>query len=223
MQEMTFLNWDQPLLTKIVKHLLSLKGDVVDKIVIVPTVQSGRQLRKALAEAGMGLTPRVVTPEILLPTRNPGTRAADFAAWTDVLLNLNLDDARGLFPKDPPAGVIHSFRWAFNVAKQLGELQQTLRDNGKTFQEISRRSIESERWADLAKLGERVTKTQRNWRIKHNDADALETIPANKQLSIAGVCHISPLAIVRLKHLLDSHVSIEIIVHAPQCHQLHFD
>ena len=62
MQEMTFLNWDQPLLTKIVKHLLSLKGDVVDKIVIVPTVQSGRQLRKALAEAGMGLTPRVVTP-----------------------------------------------------------------------------------------------------------------------------------------------------------------
>jgi ATP-dependent helicase/nuclease subunit B len=223
MPEMTFLNWDQPLLTKLVKHLLALQGDVVDKIVIVPTVQSGRQLRKALAEAGVGLSPRVVTPDILLPTRNPGTRAADFAAWTDVLLDLDLDDTRGLFPKDPPAGVIHSFRWAFNVAKQLSELQQTLRDNGKTFQEISRRSIESERWADLAKLGERVTKTQRKWRIKHNDADALETIPADKQLIIAGVCDISPLAIARLENLLESNISIEIVVHAPESHRPHFD
>lgn len=223
MQEITFLNWDQPLLTKLVTHLLTLGDDVVNKIVIVPTVQSGRQLRKALAEAGIALTPRVVTPEILLPTRAPGTRAATLTAWTQVLLDLDLEDARGLFPKDPPPGVIHSFRWAFNVAKQLSELQQTLRDNGKTFQEISRRSIESERWADLAKLDDRVTKTLRKWRIKNTNE--LEPIPTDKQLIIAGVCDISPLAITRLENLLenDTPTKIQIIIHAPETHRPHFD
>ncbi|MGJ8656534.1 MAG: PD-(D/E)XK nuclease family protein [Akkermansiaceae bacterium] len=223
MQEITFLNWDQPLLTKLVKHLRALKDDVVNKIVIVPTVQSGRQLRKALAEAGINLTPRVVTPDILLPTRDPGTRAAALTAWTQVLLELDLDDARGLFPKDPPPGVIHSFRWAFNVAKQLSELQQTLRDNGKTFQEISRRSIESQRWADLATLDDRVTKTLRKWRIQPNDQLPLEPIPSDKQLIIAGVPDISPLAIARLENLLENNTPIEIIIHAPETHRPHFD
>ena len=221
MQQITFLNWDQPLLTKLIPHLLSLKEDIVDKIVIVPTIQSGRQLRKALAEAGVGLSPRVVTPEILLPTRNPGTRAAALTAWTNTLLNLDLDHARGLFPKDPPPGVIHSFRWAFNVAKQLSELQQTLRDNGKTFQEISRRSIESERWADLAKLDTAVTKTLRKWHISNKDEP--ETIPPDKQLIIAGVCDLSPLAISRLENLLESNTPIEVIIHAPENHRPHFD
>ena len=32
MPEMTFLNWDQPLLTKLVQHLLALKDEVVDKL-----------------------------------------------------------------------------------------------------------------------------------------------------------------------------------------------
>ena len=223
MPEMTFLNWDKPLLTKLVKHLLTLKSDVVNKIVIVPTVQSGRQLRKALAEAGVGLSPRVVTPEILLPKRNSGARAAELNAWTHVLLSLDLNDARGLFPKDPPAGVIHSFRWAFNVAKQLTELQQTLRDNGKTFQEISRRSIESERWENLAMLDDRVTKTLRKWNVKPSDSIDLETIPADKQLIIAGVCDISPLAISRLENLLESGISVEIIIHAPESYRPHFD
>ncbi len=221
MQEITFLDWDQPLLTKLVNHLLSLKDEVVDKIVIVPTVQSGRQLRKALAEAGVGLSPRVVTPEILLPKRNTGIRAAQLTAWIDVLLKLDLDDARGLFPKDPPAGVIHSFRWAFDVAKQLSELQQTLHDNGKTFQEISRRSIESERWADLGMLEKNVTQTLRKWRLKHTEE--LDEIPADKQLIIAGVCDISPLSISRLENLLESNISVEVIIHAPENLRSHFD
>lgn len=221
MQEITFLNWDQPLLTKLINHLLALGDDVVNKIVIVPTVQSGRQLRKALAEASIGLSPRVVTPEILLPLRNSGNRAATLTAWTHTLLELDLEDTRGLFPKDPPEGVIHSFRWAFNVAKQLSELQQTLLDNGKTFQEISHRSIESERWKDLAKLDQRVTKTLRKWRI--NQSQQIEPIPTDKQIIIAGVCDISPLAITRLENLLENNTPIEIIIHAPETHRTHFD
>lgn len=223
MPEITLLDWDQPLLTKLVKHLLSLPGDeIVNKIVIVPTVQSGRQLRKALAEAGVGLAPSVATPDILLPNRDSAARAGALAAWSDVLLNLDLEDARGLFPKDPPTGVIHSFRWAFNVAKQLSELQQTLRDNGKTFQEISRRSIESQRWADLAMLEKRATKTLSKWRISHDDT-AFENIQPDKHLIIAGVCDLSSLAISRLEKLLESNISIDVLVHAPEKHRPHFD
>jgi len=59
----------------------------VDHIVIVPTAQSGRQLRKALAETGIGLTPKVTTPEILRSDNkgNPGFRAATLTAWTEAL------------------------------------------------------------------------------------------------------------------------------------------
>jgi len=219
MIETTFLNWDKPLLTKLIPHLLQSAENLAESIIIVPTVQSGRRLRKALAEAGISLAPRVSTPEILLPDNNAGTRCATFTAWVKVLLDLELDKARGLFPKDPPTGVIHSFRWAFNVAKQLCELQQTLQQNGKTFQEISRISQESERWNNLAMLDSKVTTLLQKWQLQAPSNKTPSKIPTEKKIIIAGVCDLSARAIQQL----ENHTKIEIIIHAPENHREHFD
>ncbi len=224
MQNLTFLNWDQPLLNPLVDHLRALGDDIVDYIVIVPTVQSGRQLRKALAEAGIGLAPRVASPDILAPIKNAGSRAAALIAWTSALTQLDLADTPFLFPTEPPEGVANSFRWAFNVGRQLSELQRTLLESGKTFQDISRMSMESERWQDLAKLDAEVKKNLRSWRV--NTAAEYEPISTKsnpKKLIIAGVCDLSPQAVHRLKQLTEAATPIEIIIHAPEHLRCHFD
>ena len=107
MQTMTFLNWDQPLINPLINHLLALGDDLVNHVVIVPTAQSGRQLRKALAQSEVTLAPRVSTPEILHSSSQnaAGFRAATLTAWTEALMKLDLSEAQFLFPSEPPEGV----------------------------------------------------------------------------------------------------------------------
>ena len=226
MQQMTFLNWDQPLLHPLVNHLLALGDKLVDHIVIVPTAQSGRQLRKALAETGIGLTPKVATPEILRSDNkgNPGFRAAMLTAWTEALTQIDLTETPSLFPTEPPEGVANSFRWAFNVGKQLSDLQCSLQDNDKSFLDISRMSMEPERWQDLVKLEGMVKKRLRNWRVQIDESYQPISTPSNpKKLIIAGVCDLSPQATKQLEELLQNNTSVEIIVHAPEHLRCHFD
>ena len=226
MQTITFLNWDKPLINPLVDHLLALGDDLVNHVIIVPTAQSSRQLRKALAHAELSLAPRVTTPEILNPIHRKasGFRAAKLTAWTEALMGLNLSDAQSLFPSEPPEGVSNGFRWAFNVGKQLSELEQSLHESGKSFLDISRLSMEPERWQDLTKIGREVKKSLRSWNIQiQNEYQPISTKQHHKKIIVAGVCDLSPQATERLNQLINSNTSVEIVVHAPEHLRCHFD
>lgn len=164
-----FLPWDRPLPAQAAAWLarewtgagpLDLSGVQV----IVPTRQSGRRLREALAEhaAARGsavLAPRVVLPEDLV-TPAAGASGAPAAsrlesqlAWAGVLRGIDLEEFRAVFPVDPPT---RNFGWAARLAGQLQRLQAALGENGLRMRDVPMRAgaglPETERWAQLAEL-----------------------------------------------------------------------
>ncbi len=138
-----------------------------DVLVVVPTRQSGRRLREALAELAATrnsavLAPRVVLPEDLLvpPEGSQDLRVASRLeaqlAWVRVLREAELEEFRAVFPLDPPA---RNFAWANRLATQLQRLQVTLGENGLRLGGVVRRADaglpEKERWQQLAVLEKR--------------------------------------------------------------------
>lgn len=138
--------------------------DLGDWLVVVPTRQSGRRLREALAEhaAARGsavLAPRVVLPEDLLATPagvKTASRLESRLAWSGVLREADLEEFRAVFPVDPPA---RNFAWASRLAEQLLHLQATLAENGLRLGDVAGRAGKSlpepERWDQLAGLERR--------------------------------------------------------------------
>lgn len=167
------LPWDRPLLAQAVAWLArewNGRGalDLSSLLVVVPTRQSGRRLREALAEhaAARGsavFAPRVVLPEdLLVPENDPrerqvASRLEAQLAWARVLSRIDLDDFRAVFPLDPPD---RNFSWASRLGAQLQRLQATLAENGLRLGDVVRRAGEGlpevERWRQLAALEQRL-------------------------------------------------------------------
>lgn len=167
-----FLPWDRPLPAQAAAWLAqdwtgSGPLDLSAVLVIVPTRQSGRRLREALAEHAATrnsavLAPRVVLPEDLLAPAEgaPATPMASSLetqlAWAEVLRAAEPEEFRGVFPVDPPA---RHFAWAARLAAQLQRLQATLGENGLRLRDVVRRAgdglPEIERWTQLAELERR--------------------------------------------------------------------
>jgi len=164
-----FIGWDRPLLAGVVAYLTEgWTGEAVldlsDRMVVVPTRQSGRRLREALAErasvCGSGVfPPRVLTPEAFLTEVRPDGRPVatvveSLMVWASVLGAVTLDEFPSLFPQVPPRA---DFPWAVRVAEGWQEVRQTLGEGGLTMAEVAARLTadghpESGRWRDLARL-----------------------------------------------------------------------
>lgn len=162
-----FLTWDRPLLPQAVGFLAAdWKGegplDLSGVLIVVPTQQSGRRLREALAVHAAArkqavFAPRVVTPERLLEL--PATAGAAVAsplesllAWTEVLEQVDLDGCRAVFPVDPPE---RNFAWALGFARMLVKLQRDLAEGGLRFADVAARAgdfPETDRWRQLGAL-----------------------------------------------------------------------
>ncbi|HEX2862018.1 MAG TPA: PD-(D/E)XK nuclease family protein [Lacunisphaera sp.] len=164
-----FLPWDKPLPGQAAAWLAgdwTGQGplDLGAMVVIVPTRQSGRRLREALAEyaAARGsavLAPRVILPEDLLKAEDEAgiaTRIETQVAWAEVLRTSDLAEFRAVFPVDPP---VRAFAWAARLAAQMMRLQSTLGENGLRLQDVVSRAgaglPETERWLQLAELERR--------------------------------------------------------------------
>ncbi|HEY0863284.1 MAG TPA: PD-(D/E)XK nuclease family protein [Lacunisphaera sp.] len=174
-----FLPWDRPLPAQAAAWLArDWTGpgplDLSAVLVIVPTRQSGRRLREALAEHAAArssavLAPRVVLPEDLLAPAEAAPAAAVASsletqlAWAEVLRAAELEEFRAVFPVDPPA---RHFAWAARLAAQLQRLQATLGENGLRLRDVVRRAgdglPEIERWTQLAELERRCDAVLRN-------------------------------------------------------------
>ncbi len=156
-----FLDWNRPLLAVITERLLSYaKGNFVDLsnlLVIVPTVQSGRRLREALALSSNGLfPPEITTPDGLLEhvlgNESVASETTIVAAWVSVLRSLDFRRFETLFPVVPEQTVA----WQNNMARRFVQLRNELGEEGLDFQQVSQFALKSgyepERWRELAKL-----------------------------------------------------------------------
>ncbi|WP_269525841.1 PD-(D/E)XK nuclease family protein [Coraliomargarita parva] len=159
------LDWNQALLPAVAKRLLELaKGDIADlshTLVIVPTVQSGRRLREALAlqlaPRNRGcLPPEILAPETLLSRElKVGTVAGDeavLAAWSQALEQIRIEDYDTLFPVAPE----RSSAWQLGMAQRLIRLRGELGEAGLCFEQVADRTADSphepRRWQQLAQL-----------------------------------------------------------------------
>ncbi len=162
--ERHFLDWEQPVLERVVDYLLpgsEVAAGMVDlsaMLVVVPTQQAGRRLRREIAvrcaAAGKAaLAPRVCTPAHLLPTpaglASPGM---GLAVWGKLLAGIDLADYPALLPTPPPRQQV---AWGMQTGRLLQQVRDQLLDGMLRIpQVLERQPQESERWADLARLEE---------------------------------------------------------------------
>lgn len=161
-----FLPWDRLLLPQAAAWLArEWTGagplDLAEILVVVPTRQSGRRLREALAAhaAANGqavFPPQVLTPEALValhPLEGVASRLESLLAWTEVFRAIDLEEYRAVFPIDPPA---RNFAWAQRLAREFARLQGSLAESGLRLADIGARMgndfPEAERWGQIAAL-----------------------------------------------------------------------
>lgn len=165
---------------------------------VVPTSQSGRRLREALAgEAGAILAPKFMTPGSLLHPAGVET-APDWVeqlAWLEVLEGVrDWSPYEGLFPKAPEISGKGSF---MALAGEFWKLRRALQENGRTLATAARRlkdSIEEERWEALALLETKVEERLRRWQLTSRSETLSRglALPEATVIVLAGVFELPP-------------------------------
>ena len=206
-------------------------------LVLVPTRQSGRRLREALAgyaarRQSAVFPPQVLTPEALLaaataPTTAPRLEAT--LAWIEVLRAIELEAFRDVFPTDPPA---RNFAWSSRLAEQFVRLQSALAEAGLRLADVARRAgpdfPETARWAQLAQLEQRYFERLQRAGLQP-PSHAFETRP--KQLDVLeGVSRIVAVGVVdplpialELLATQNQVAAIDVLVFAPRPEAEAFD
>ncbi|MBI3887262.1 MAG: PD-(D/E)XK nuclease family protein [Opitutae bacterium] len=160
-----FLSWDRPLLPQAVAWLAGdwaggAPLDLSALLVVVPTRQSGRRLREALAghAAAHGqavFPPRVLTPDGLIEAAaaDQASRLETLLAWAEIFRAIEPEDFRAVFPVDPP---VRDFGWALRLAQEFVRLQAALAEAGLRLADVTECAgddfAERERWEQLASL-----------------------------------------------------------------------
>jgi ATP-dependent helicase/nuclease subunit B len=199
MVERVFLGWDRPFSTLATAWLLERREELPGMLLVVPTAQSGRRLREALAESGGAvLSPKVMTPGSFLQSRDDEA-AADWVervAWTEVFEGITRwSDYEALFPEPPDA----DGDWAPGLAQEMVGLRHTLQENGLLLADTARRlkeTVESERWEALGRLETLVERKIHSWGFRSRSrilSDGL-TLPVGiSKIVLAGVAEMPPL------------------------------
>jgi ATP-dependent helicase/nuclease subunit B len=238
-----FLAWDRPLLPQAVEFLAGgWKGgeplDLRELLVVVPTRQSGRRLREALAahaekHGAAVFPPRVMLPESLVASgaaaAGVASRLESLLAWVGVLRELDLGDFRQVFPVDPPA---RNFTWALRVAQDFSRLQATLAEVGLQPADVPARAgedfAEAARWWQIGELGRRHA--QKLAGLGRRDAQAAKLEHARspappegvKRIVLLGTPDPLPLAV----GVLEAHartLPVDVVVFAPAAEAAAFD
>ena len=222
-----FLGWDQPVLGRLVDWLLARGDELPGLLVVVPTAQSGRLLREALAAStGALFAPKVVTPEAFFrPSETTGIASPieSRLAWIEVLKAMTGREARALFPVEP---VERSFSWASGVARELEKVRNTLAESGKFFENAAELSPERDRWVDLMEVERRVLARFSQWQMEDpltaKVRTAMSYVPplGVTGLVIAAVPDPVPLAMEAWKRM---GLPVSVLVHAPENEREAFD
>lgn len=199
MVERVFLDWDEPFLGQSVRWLLERQAELPEMCVVVPTAQSGRRLREALAEsAGALLTPKIVTPGWFLKCYDE-LAAPDWmeqVAWTEVLEgDLDWSKLTALFPEPEATGET----WSSSLSQEMVALRHALQENGLLLSDAAsclQASEEAERWQALAHLESLVEAKLESWDLKSRSrllARGIVIPPEFSQIVLSGITEIPPI------------------------------
>lgn len=128
-------------------------------LLVVPTAQSGRNLRLALArrarEKGWGgiLPPLVSMPDLLLHPagKRVATEAEELAVCAELLRQTDLHAFSALFPRPPGEKTLD---WALDAARTILGIYSVLGEKGLLMREVDCPE-DAARWRDLSGLEER--------------------------------------------------------------------
>ncbi|QYM79560.1 PD-(D/E)XK nuclease family protein [Horticoccus luteus] len=237
-----FLAWDRPLLAQAVDWLArDWAGagplDLSSTLVVVPTRQSGRRLREALAvhAAARGqavFPPRVLPPDALIAFDLPADTATPLEgllAWAHVLGEADLSALRAVFPIDPPA---QTFSWALRLARNFVRLQSALTEGGLFMADVATRAgegfSEGERWRQLARLerwqAERLAAAglQDGHAARIRGAAAPHGLEGFERAVLLGAPDPLPLALAVLGTFAEAR-PVDVVVFAPEAEKEAFD
>ena len=190
-------------------------------LVIVPTAQSGRSLRLALArkaaERGWGgiMPPAISMPDLLLvdDSARTATEAEELAAMAELLMAADLDGFDALFPKKPAD---KSVEWALATAKSLLGIESILGEGALTMADVDAEE-DKDRWKDLAAVEERffsslAAKGLRPRALSRRAAvEAGCTLPGIEEIILPGFVDVKA---AFEKYLAASRANVRILVHA---------
>lgn len=175
-----FWGWERPVLESATAFLAG--GDTIpeleDTLVVVPTAEAGRRLRRALAEwadrrGGAVSAPHVWPPNMALSPAADRARVATELetrlAWVRVLKEGPPGAFKALLPSLPET---ISWKWLWDLAVTLADLQELLGAGGLDFAEVAAQAAdmpgaEVARWRDLARLESLFLKELGRWGRAH--------------------------------------------------------
>lgn len=204
-----FLGWDRPFLGPLTDWLWARREELPGLTVVVPTAQSGRTLREALAERGACLAPKVVTPGHFLQTPQAAAEPVELLAWVETLEGIrDWSEFEAVFPVPPGAG--EAAGWSLGLARSLSGLRSALQENALTLGSAAQRlaeTVDAERWSDLRRLEERMLRTLAGWGVTLTRSSALEARVRSGRVEgrivLAGVADL-PGAVARLLAAADT-------------------
>lgn len=231
-----FLPWDRPLLPQAAAWLAGNWAgegplDLSRVLIVVPTRQSGRRLREALAahaaERGQAVfAPRVVTPETLvadLTGPDTASRLESLLAWARALRGDVAAQAGEVFPAGVPA---HDDAGALRLAGEFLRLQSQLAEGGLRIADVAARApAETGRWRQLTALEAEFDRVLAA--LGRRDVQAAKITAARVGLDAAQFDRVIllatpdplPLALTALQHM----PAVDVVVFAPGSEATAFD
>ncbi len=228
-----FLGWSEPW-TQLFARWLAREPELLRRrLVVVPTRESGRRLREALANSvstngcGAILGPRVATSDDFFRPEQTMPDAVRWAGWLAVLRETSDTDLEALFP----AGISEKDdAWRLSVVRQIEQARELLISAGCDFEHVAKNlAEEADRWHQLAELKRRVEKIWRKWGF--DDPVEAKKIRAQEALCpqgvdeiiLAGITDPTLLALTAWQHLQSKGVRFTVLTGAPEAMRHAFD
>ncbi len=234
-----FLGWERPAIELVAQALLQMNGTEPEAfrraVVVVPSAESGRQLREYMAEcAGRPLLmPRVTLIGHLIPSDGAAGELETLAAWLQVLGRT--EQLRGASPRRMLEVALPLIRVRLQLERD-DRLPYFSRDDFERFVASQSQGAawedgvgeEVRRWESLRVFFREVDSTLEAWGCRTAEkvrAAALASPPCmpHSRLIVACVPEVSPQHRRYLCRLRQVGVEVEIWVNAPESQRRHVD
>ena len=229
-----FLSWDKPACRAVAERLLSLENDFHRHLVLVPTRESGRQLREFLASISRTqatFAPQVIPADQFLRMEEKEETASapeELAGW---LLALG-DSPHRLYPRLFPRAMPEDFSSMLEMAGSLQNLRHAMANQGiSCIMAHHACAGRDERWTDMERLEEQCTQQLESWKLENRTSMKAEAPPRllNSLRETGGNIILACAAEVpaplhhALRHAESNGVPVQIWIHAPEEEAASFD